>query len=155
MAKFNAYTLRYKDETPKALKLLGYGVKAALKEIGEYVAQEANNRAPVGDTGRLHQSYKYTTGNESTGEKTVAIYSELPYAPYVEFGTGPHYTKPPQWAVNYAPRGHHDQDPWWYMGEDGDWHLGWFVRARPHLIPAVNENISNIRDIVKKNLKNV
>ena len=112
---------------------------------------EANRRAPVGKTGELSASYDH---KEDLTKKSTTIGSPLNYAPYVELGTGPHYEKPPEWVKNYAQRGHHDTDPWWYMGDDGEWHLGWFIHAQPHLRPAVDENVDKIKKIVKDNLNN-
>lgn len=141
---------KYKDNSPTVLRLFRTACKAALEEAGEYVASEANKRAPVGDTGQLSRSYTYQV---DASAQTVKIGSPLEYAPYVELGTGPHYVKPPKWVQNFAKRGHHDSDPWWYMGEDGDWHQGWFIHEQPHLRPAVNENKDEIRDIFKRHLK--
>lgn len=151
MAK-NPYTFRYKDNSSLVLRLLGTASTVAMDEVGETIAREANQRAPVGDTAQLSKSYTHRMSNDGA-ERTVEIGSTLDYAPYVELGTGPHYTKPPGWVDNFAKRGHHTADPWWYIGKDGEWHMGWFVHPRPHLRPAVTENLSKIRDIIKKHLK--
>ena len=138
------------DNTGIVKKLVDTACGIALNKIGKLVAEEANQRAPVGETGRLSSSYYYEVASDN---KSVKIGSSLNYAPYVELGTGPNYQSPPAYITNNAKRGHHDVDPWWYIGEDGEWHLGWFVRARPHLQPAVNDNIGSISGIIKAELK--
>lgn len=144
-------TFRIKDNSNIVSRLFNIASSAALEEAGKYIANDANNRAPVGSTGELSKSYSSVV--DSSG-RSVKIGSPLNYAPYVELGTGPHYNKPPKWVENLAPRGHHDTDPWWYIGDDGEWHLGWFIPAQPHLRPAVTDNKDEIRDIFKKHLKN-
>ena len=142
---------RYKDNSSAIKRLLRINVRSALEDVGQYIAREANNNAPVGETGQLSQSYTHTV---DMTDQSVHVGSPLNYAPYVELGTGPHYNQPPQWLINRAQRGHHDIDPWWYIGDDGEWHQGWFIRAKPHLRPAVMDNLSHIRDIFKDHLKN-
>lgn len=144
-------TFKFTDNSDVVSRLFGIAVNKTLGEIGDLVAGEANRRAPVGETGELSASYDH---KEDLVKKSTTVGSPLNYAPYVELGTGPHYEKPPEWVKNYAQRGHHDTDPWWYMGDDGEWHLGWFIHAQPHLRPAVEENVDKIKKIVKDNLNN-
>lgn len=144
------FTFKLKDNSDAVSRLFRIACKAALDDAGEFIARDANTRAPIGDTGRLSKSYEYQV--DATAQ-SVKVGSALNYAPYVELGTGPHYEKPPKWVENLAPRGHHDTDPWWYIGEDGEWHQGWFIPAQPHLRPAVTENADEIKDIFKQHLK--
>jgi len=148
MAK--AMKFRYKDNSGEVSRLFRIACREALEEAGQFIADDANKRAPVGDTGQLSKSYDF---NVDASAQTLKVGSPLEYAPYVELGTGPHYEKPPKWVENFAPRGHHDTDPWWYIGDDGEWHMGWFISAQPHLRPAVTENATAIRDIFKDHLK--
>ena len=137
------------DNALVALLKMKKVVENSLDEIGELVAEDANALAPVGETGALSDSYEHIVM-----DKSVAIGSDLEYAPYVELGTGPHYTTPPAWLKNAAPRGHHESDPWRYLGDDGEWHMGWFVTARPHLSRAVMMNISMFKAIIRNNMEN-
>lgn len=138
------------DNRDQVLAALPRIMKKTLEEIGDSAARHASERAPV-DTGALRDSYMKDV---NTGNNTVRVGSPLNYAPYVELGTGPNYTKPPGWITNNAQRGHHSVDPWWYLGDDGEWHLGWFIRSQPHLRPAFTENVSEYKEIFKNNLKN-
>lgn len=144
-----SFTIRVDaDNSGLTLLQLAAAVKKSLDDIGKLVADAARGAAPRA-TGALAGSITYLTDSE-----TVSIGSPLDYACYVELGTGPHYTEPPGWLQHTAPRGHHDTDPWWYMGDDGEWHMGWFVPARPFLGPAVMNNVGAMEDIVRRNLQN-
>ena len=149
MAGITLHVTLNKDNSLLALLKLPGAIHGALDEIGGLVADAANSGAPVGETGALSHSYRHVVSSNS-----VSIGSSESYAPYVELGTGPHYSPPPDWIKNTAPRGHHDVDPWWYIGNDGEWHQGWFVTARPHLKPAVTDNIDAFKQILRNRLEN-
>lgn len=139
-----------KDNRRIAKQKLQEAVSAALEGIGEQVEANLTQYVPI-DTGALMHSYMHVV-HEQMGY--VEIGSSLPYAPYVELGTGPNYEKPPKWLTNNAERGYHDFDPWWYVGDDGEWHLGWFIPAQPHLRPAIIGHAAEFKRIFKNNLEN-
>ena len=137
------------NNLPLALLKLDSASEKTLEEIGEAAAGHANDKAPV-DTGALSESYDYNVPDN----RHVEVGSPLEYAPYVELGTGPYYDQPPGWVQNNAQRGYHDTEPWWYMGDDGEWHLGGFVVGQPHLRPAFLSHADEYMRIYKKNLQN-
>lgn len=55
--------------------------------------RKGSNR-PLQDTGRLKQSWTKSTGNPHIIGDTVSVTSNMKYAPYHEFGTGPYTIKP-------------------------------------------------------------
>lgn len=116
----------------------------ALDEIGQRWQRHAADNAPY-DTGVLRASM----GHE-IDDMVLTVGSTAEYAPYVELGTGPHYVRPPKWMVNLALRGHHTQDPWWYLDErENAWMLGWFVTSRPFLKPALQDNVKEYKGVVQ------
>lgn len=139
------------DNTKKVLNALPKVVDKTLNEIGDAAIKHTQAKVPI-DTGALRDSYLKDVDVQN---KKLRVGSPLAYAPFVELGTGPNYEKPPDWITNNAVRGHHAIDPWWYFDDDdGEWHLGWFVRARPHLRPAFIDNIKEYINIFRDNLKN-
>ena len=137
------------NNIPRALLHLDGACRDTLEQIGEAAAGHASDRAPV-DTGALRDSYMY----QVVDDRHVRVGSPLEYAPFVELGTGPNYEQPPDWVTNLAQRGHHDTDPWWYMGDDGEWHQGWFIQAQPHLRPAFLNHVNEYIRIFRNNLRN-
>ncbi len=134
----------------KLLRALPRAKEKTLNEIGDAAVKHVRALAPV-DTGALRDSYMKEVIPEND---TVRVGSPLDWAAYQELGTGPNYEAPPDWVINNAERGHHDVDPWWYLGDDGEWHLGWFVRSQPHLRPAFLNYADEYKRIFKKNLQN-
>lgn len=150
MPTYNVSIRIDKNNIDKFRARLPSAIKKTLQEIGESAVEHIKNKVPV-DTGALRDSYLVDVDERS---QLVSVGSPLDYSAYVELGTGPNYEKPPDWVINNAQRGHHDIDPWWYMGDDGEWHQGWFVPARPHLRPAFLDHVDEYKDIFKKNLEN-
>ena len=138
------------DNTAKVLAGLGRANKKTLNEIGDAAVKHTQEKVPV-DTGALRDSYMKDVDERNN---KVRVGSPLGYSSFVELGTGPNYEQPPGWVTNNATRGHHSVDPWWYLGDDGEWHLGWFIRSQPHLRPAFLDHVDQYINIYKKNLKN-
>lgn len=134
----------------KLLRALPRAKEKTLSEIGDAAVKHVRALAPV-DTGALRDSYMKEV---IPGADMVRVGSPLDWAAYQELGTGPNYEQPPDWVTNNAERGHHAVDPWWYFGDDGEWHLGWFVRSQPHLRPAFLDFADEYKNIFKKNLQN-
>lgn len=146
--KFNVkITKNNKDAVLRAMPVV---IKNSLNEIGDAIVKHVQEKVPV-DTGALRDSYMKDVIDTSN---SVRVGSPLDYSSFVELGTGPNYEQPPDWVTNNAEKGYHLEDPWWYMGDDGEWHLGWFVRARPHLRPAFTEHVDEYKRIFKKNIEN-
>lgn len=138
------------NNIPKVLAALPRVKAQTLSEIGDAAVENVKKLAPV-DTGALRDSYMKDVIESAS---SVRVGSPLEWAAYQELGTGPNYESPPDWVTNNMQRGYHDVDPWWYMGDDGEWHQGWFVRAQPHLRPAFLNNVEEYKRIFKKNLQN-
>ena len=117
----------------------------ALEIIGGKVERYAKALCPVGTEestgikgyhgGTLRNSITHTVEDD-----TALIGSNVKYAPYVELGTGPHYTPPPEWMANNADRG------------KGIGHG--FVHARPYLRPAVADHTDEYKNVIRRELTN-
>ena len=101
------------------------------------VEAKAKLKAPV-DTGRLRSSIA-----SQVNETQAIIGSNVAYAPYVEFGTRPHW--PPQGALQPWAQRHG-----FPAGKAGDFLVRRAIsrrgtRAHPYLIPALRESVEEIR----------
>lgn len=123
------------------------------------VVQADAKRLAPGNNGELRNSIK--TRVKMDGDKVIGeVYTNLHYAPYVEFGTGPkgqssHSGISPEVSVSYR------SSPW-YVHEDqinvGPYHfqkIGEFYKmygqpAQPYLYPALRDN----QERVSKNISN-
>lgn len=90
---------------------------------------------------------------------TGVVFNNVPYAQYIEFGTGPvgaadHAGISPHVAVSYA------DSPWVYpTGETDEYGNPEFVKtsgqpARPFMYPAAKENESTFENSVRKEVTN-
>jgi len=139
-----------------------------LKEAGEYVWGQAKMLAPA-PTGTLRNSIFMDYGSTTDGVK-AEIYTNLQYAPFVEFGTGPkgamnHAGTSPDVAVTYTlePWWIHESmvDPgvpelyhWFYVDtEDGRFYKIEGQAAQPFMYPALHDNIKTVMDILRKGIK--
>ena len=134
-------------------------VLRAVHNAAKKVVQADAKRLAPGNNGELRNSIKTRVkmdGNKVIGE----VYTNLHYAPYVEFGTGPkgqasHSGISPEVSVSYR------SSPW-YVHEDqinvGPYHfqkIGEFYKmygqpAQPYLYPALRDN----QQRVSKNISN-
>ena len=94
------------------------------------IEKDAKEKAPK-DTGALRRSIssEITKGN---GYIEGVVYSNLDYAPYVEYGTG-----------LFAADGGR-KTPWSYQDDKGEWHTTSGQKPNPYLIPAINDNEKEI-----------
>lgn len=109
----------------------GYtALSGALDRACIFVAGEARRKAPV-KSGTLRNSITHVVKMEET---TGYIGSSIPYAPYVEIGTG-----------IYSSMGSGRQTPWVYIDPaTGDKVFTHGSHPHPFLKPAMDENISAI-----------
>lgn len=131
------------DNRKEVLDELERGVKRALTEIGIKAEKYAKALCPVGtpeSTGK--KGYRGGTLRNSitfvVEEDALTIGSNVEYAPYVELGTGPYFTPPPEWEHFESKRG---------SGEGTG-----YVRPRPYLRPAIESHLDEYRTIIKKEL---
>ena len=128
----------YSDNVKKAL--LKKKEKAAYL-IGELIEGGAKLRAPVGQIagGSLRQDINHQE-YENNGEVGTAVGTDKEYAIYVEKGTG-----------IYAIKGDGRKTPWVYYNPlTGEYYKTEGMRPHPFLEPAAMEDVSKIKDIVKK-----
>lgn len=115
----------------------------ALEIIGGKIEGYAKKICPK-DTGNLQNSITHRVNGD-----TVEAGTATEYAPYIELGTGKHYSPPPEWMEAHGKRGR-GRDKWFYKDENGQWHIGYPQRARPFLRPAVENHRSEYANIIKK-----
>ena len=124
----------HKDE---CIKAKNDQVGKAMEKIGLIAERYAKEKCVV-DTGRLRNSISHQVNDKND---TVYIGTNVEYAPYIEFGTGIH-------AENGGR-----PTPWSYQDDKGEWHTTDGNRPHPYLRPAINDHMSEYKDIVKKELE--
>ena len=105
--------------------------KQALLKCCLLVERSAKQKAPKG-TGELQRSIQSRV-EEDNGDLIGVVYTNLEYAPYVEFGTG-----------LFAEEGGRLDVPWNYQDDEGVWHTTSGMKPQPYLRPALNENREEI-----------
>jgi len=79
------------DELLAELSVLGGNIKESsrkgLERGAKKIQKNAKYLAPVGETGHLRNSIK-TKSKETQNGVEAQVFTNLEYAPYVEFGTG-------------------------------------------------------------------
>lgn len=115
-------------------------VEAGMKQACALVERSAKQKAPK-DTGELRRSITSKVTNSGEGVEGV-VFTPLEYAPYVEFGTG-----------LFAESGGRKDVPWFYIDDEGKWHMTSGQHPRPYMRPALDENREQIIRIIKEALK--
>ena len=134
-------------------------VSKAVHHTAKTIVQADAKRLAPGNNGELRNSIK--TRVKMDGDKVIGeVYTNLHYAPYVEFGTGPkgqasHSGISPEVSVSYR------SSPW-YVHEDqinvgpyrfqkiGEFYKMYGQPAQPYLYPALRDN----QERVSKNISN-
>lgn len=119
-------------------------IQNALRRISGKMEKYAKARRVVGTPestgkpgyigGTLRNSIK-----GSVDGNTAVVGTNVHYAPYVELGTGPNYTPPPDWIEFNAERGKG-------VGKG-------YVTARPFIRPAVADHLHEYKGIIERTLK--
>ena len=116
----------------------------ALTIIGMKAEKYAKALCPVGtseSTGK--KGYRGGTLRNSITHRVegdrVQIGSNVEYAPYVELGTGPYFTPPPEWEQFNSKRG------------TGIGHG--YVHPRPYLRPAIEDHLNDFKRVIIGELK--
>lgn len=129
----------------EAISALNAAKPKILETIGLKAEKYAKALCPVGtveSTGK--KGYRGGTLRNSithqVDDDTVSVGTNVEYAPYVELGTGPHFTPPPEWESFDTPRG------------SGIGHG--YVKPRPYLRPAIEDHMNEYEKIIKNELKN-
>lgn len=133
------------SNVPQVLKDVDKATRKACIKIGGKAEKYAKALCPVGtpeSTGK--KGYRGSTLRNSITHdvegSTVTIGSNVEYAPYVELGTGPNFTPPPEWE-------HFDVPPAKGIGHS-------YVKPRPYLRPAVADHLDEFMQIFEDELKN-
>ena len=133
-------TYQVNPAVPPIIDILQSRIPPALGAVGTQAQAHATANITANgtvDTDRLRSSIVF----EVEGD-TVAIGTNVNYAPYIEFGTG-----------IYAEQGGGRQTPWVYQNSRGEWVTTRGAHPHPFLRPAIEENIEEYRQILEKILK--
>lgn len=110
---------------------------AALEAIGIVAESYAKMNTPV-DTGRLRNSISHAV----SGNDVYIGTNVMPYAPYVELGTG-----------IYASDGQGRQSPWGYYDRNGKYHVTRGMKPRHMLKKAATEHTEEYKRILSGKFK--
>lgn len=132
------------NHTDEVLKALDEAAPKILEMIGIKAEKYAKALCPVGtveSTGK--KGYRGGTLRNSIthsiDDDTLSVGSNVEYAPYVELGTGPNFTPPPEWESFDTPKG------------SGVGHG--YVKPRPYLRPAIEDHLDEYKNIIENELK--
>ena len=133
------------NHTDEVLKALDEAAPKILEMIGIKAEKYAKALCPVGTVESTGiKGYRGGTLRNSithqVEDKTVLLGTNVEYAPYVELGTGPNFTPPPEWESFDVPT------------PKGTGHG--YVRSRPYLRPAIEDHLDEYKDIIENELKN-
>lgn len=115
--------------------------EAALGKACALVERDAKQKAPK-DSGALRRSIESKIDKDG-GEIRGVVFTNLEYAPYVEYGTG-----------LFAESGGRTDVPWAYQDDKGEWHVTSGQKPQPFMRPALDENREQILRILKEGLMN-
>ena len=132
-------SVKFNDYSEEVLEAFDEGCLRALERCGLQAEGYAKDLAPV-DTGALRNSIAHKVVDSA--EPTAYIGTNAEYAAYVECGTGMYST-----TGGGTPKSH-----WVYQGDDGEFHIGKPMKARPYLKPAVANHVGTYRNIFKDEL---
>lgn len=137
-------SVRITDNSAEVLSELSRAKARALETIGLKAEGYAKKLCPVGTVestgikgyrgGTLRNSITHAVDKD-----TVAIGSNVEYAPYVELGTGPHFEPPPDWET--------------FTTEKGSGVGRGYVKPRPFLQPAIEEHRDEYKTIWESELR--
>lgn len=131
------------DNSAAVLAALEAAKAKALETIGLKAEGYAKRLCPVGTVESTGQKgYRGGTLRNSitfrVDDNTLSVGSNVEYAPYVELGTGPHFTPPPEWEQFTTERGKG-------VGRS-------YVRPRPYLRPAIEDHADEYKRITLREL---
>jgi phage gpG-like protein len=135
----------FTDNSAKFLAELERAKAKALETIGQKAEGYAKKLCPVGTPestgiagyrgGTLRNSITHRVENGDT----MALGSNVEYAPYVELGTGPHFQPPPEWEK--------------FTTERGSGVGNAYVKPRPYIRPAIEDHRNEYQSIAERELK--
>lgn len=135
------------DHIDEIIAAKNLAIARAMEEIGIDAEKFAKALCPTGTSestgkkgyrgGTLKNSITHKVTSDG-GVASVAVGSNVEYAPFVELGTGPNFVPPPEWETfePYKKKG----------GGHG------YVYPRPFLRPAIEDHLKHYNDIIKSEL---
>ena len=136
------------DNTQEVLEALEGAAEKIMTMIGIKAEKYAKARCPVGTVestgikgyrgGTLRNSITFDVESDGTSVE-LAVGTNVEYAPYVELGTGPKFKSPPEWESFTAEKG---------KGQKNG------MAPRPYLRPAIEDHISEYKNIIETEMKN-
>lgn len=148
-------TLQNIDRLIIKLNRLGVDTKSYLKtsinKQMRFVQGEAKLLCPVGATGYLRNSIIVDSKVTNTGITGICS-TNVEYAAYVEFGTGPvgaenHAGISPNVDISYR------EDGWCYMNDKGEYIYTKGQPAQPFMYPALKNNEDTVLKEIEKDLE--
>ena len=132
------------DNSTEVLAELSRAKARVLETIGLKSEGYAKRLCPVGTVestgikgyrgGTLRNSITHTVNGD-----VLSVGSNIPYAAYVELGTGPHFEPPPDWETFTSKRGSG-------VGRG-------YVKPRRYLQPAIEEHAGEYKTIMESELR--
>ena len=145
-------TVKNVDRLLKKLNnIANFNTVGTMRKGTQLVHGQAKELAPV-DTGNLKGSIHMDVKiNADTVEGRV--YTNLEYAPYVEFGTGSKGAGTYPYSIKGLSLAYRSS-PWCYLDEDDNliWTAG--QPAQPYMYPALKNNEKYIKKLFKSDIKN-
>lgn len=131
MADNKQWSFDFQSRVPEVLSAAATAADRALEKMGGTAETYAKKKCPV-KTGRLKGSI---THKRSTSEAdTMLVGTNVEYAPYVELG--------------------HDQEVGRYVPAIGKRLVASHVDGKPFLKPAIEDHVSEYKEIVRKEFQN-
>ena len=137
-------SVQFTDNSAKALAELCSAKASAMEIIGLKAEGYAKKLCEVGTVestgikgyrgGTLRNSITHTVDGD-----VLSVGSNIPYAAFVELGTGPHFEPPPDWETFTSKRGSG-------VGRG-------YVKPRRYLQPAIEEHAGEYKNIAENELK--
>ena len=131
-------SVKFNDYSEEVLEAFDDACLRALERCGLQAEGYAKDLCPV-NTGALRNSISHKVVES---EPAAYIGTNQVYAAYVECGTGMYSS-----TGGGTPKTH-----WVYQGDDGEFHIGKPMKARPYLKPAITNHVGTYRNIFKDEL---
>lgn len=136
----------------KLQKIYDLKVEKTIEKACKFLADEVKEATPV-DTGGLRSSISFRVKNNAKKGIQGVVFTNLEYATYVEFGTGPtgqqnHAGVSPNVNPRYSPTGWSYYDPvlkkWIHTKGQ---------KAQPFMYPTFKKNKKKIKDYISSEIK--
>lgn len=128
----------YKELQDKLNKLSNLDLSKSITESCLLLENTAKRNCPV-DSGQLRRSITHKV-DKNEGE----VYTNVEYAPYVEYGTG-----------LFSTKGNGRNSKWTYKDVEGNWHTTAGQKPQPFMHPALTTNRTRIKSLIDKEIKDI